>query len=355
MVRLQAFGKTMAVLGVALAAAVAVCLLPENPYQRWQLLDGTIHGRARWIYERTHFDPTPIDVAFVGPSRMGTGINAPRMEKELAAAGTSAHVVNFSLPEGGRNIADVIVEEMLSEKTPKLLVIGVIEKPSRFGHPAYKYIAPASLLAAPGYAGNIQYFNNLLYLPYRKMRLGVADLSPGLAGLTKAFDRARYGGSSVDTTGNLVRADGTVVDRSVPAPLPQLNQGVETLERGTVPPILSARYADVEFGDERHYVRRIVRAARANGVPVAFLFIPYYTGPSKVQEADFYNRYGALWNAGFLASHEEWYVDYAHLTTVGAEQLTDWVAPQVAARLRQSGESYEPQPAAAPRGDRPGQ
>src|ERR1700750_2377233 len=64
--RLHPLRSFVAVLAIAVAVASAVCSLPENAYQRWQLLDGTIHGRSRWIYERIHFDPRPIDVAIVG-------------------------------------------------------------------------------------------------------------------------------------------------------------------------------------------------------------------------------------------------------------------------------------------------
>ena len=143
--RLHPLQNFVVILCIALGVAVAVCLLPENSYQRWQLLDGTIHGRSRWIYERVHFDPRPIDVVLVGPSRPARGGRcrcACRRTLTQEARTTPARVVNFALPEGGRNTNDVIVEEMLSAKTPKLLIIGVIEKPSRFGHPAYKYLAP---------------------------------------------------------------------------------------------------------------------------------------------------------------------------------------------------------------------
>ena len=74
MVPLRAFRKILFVLAVALACAAGASALPENPYQRWQLLDGTIHANARWIYERSRFDPTPLDVVFLGPSRMGAGV-----------------------------------------------------------------------------------------------------------------------------------------------------------------------------------------------------------------------------------------------------------------------------------------
>jgi len=65
------------ILATASLTAAIACALPDNAYQRWQLLDGTIHRNCAGIYERCHFDPTPIDVAFIGPSRTAEGVNAP--------------------------------------------------------------------------------------------------------------------------------------------------------------------------------------------------------------------------------------------------------------------------------------
>jgi hypothetical protein len=76
-----------------------------------------------------------------------------------------------------------------------------------------------------------------------------------------------------------------------------------------------------------------VDLAHANGARVAFLSIPYYSGPVSVQEARLYERFGPLWNAGYLAQHAEWYEDFGHLTRAGAEHLTDWVAGPVATML----------------------
>ena len=53
----QTLGIIVASLGVALALDVAVCLLPENDYQRWQLVDGTLFEQLRWAYERIHLIP----------------------------------------------------------------------------------------------------------------------------------------------------------------------------------------------------------------------------------------------------------------------------------------------------------
>lgn len=330
---LRSFGMTMAIVAAALAAAAATALLPENPYQRYQLLDGTIHERARWIYERVHYDPTPIDVAFVGPSRIGAGVNAPLIGQNLAARGLPSNVVNFSLPETGRNLNLVFVDELLQAKTPKLIVIGVIEKPSRYGHSAYKYVAPREFLANPAYFGNLNYLSDLAYLPFRQMELFAANIAPDAAGLTKTFDPTKYRGHSIDTTGSIVLPDGSLKEGRAAAPLLELDRGVRKLEAGMTPPLLPPSLADIEFGDERYYIRRIVELARARGVRIAFLFLPYYTGPSTAQEQRFYEQYGPLWNAGFLSRHAALYSDYGHLTSDGAIVLSNWVTDPVASML----------------------
>jgi len=322
-----------AVLAVALAAGAIACFLPDNAYQRWQLLDGTIHARARWIYERCNFDPTPIDVAVIGPSRTGQGVDAPRLARALASGGVSANVVNFSLPEAGRNMNWVVAEQLFQSHHPKIVILGVTEKPSRFGHPAFKFIAPNMEIIDPGYVSDADYFPDLIYLPFRQLYLFAADVAPGLFHLTKTFDRSRYPGPSIDTTGSVVLPDGSIKEGERPASARELARGVGKLEHGTHTPILPARYADVEFGDERHYVEKIARLAQAHGAKVAFLFLPYYTGPSGIQEQKFYERYGPVWNAGYLSQHAEWYADYGHLTRTGADGLTDWLARRVGESL----------------------
>jgi hypothetical protein len=334
-----------AIFGVALACAFATLLLPTNDYQRYQLLRGTIHDRAHWIYERIHFDPTPIDVVIIGSSRTGAGVDPGRLGRD-----TGLNVVNFSLPEAGRNINHAIIEEMLKAKQPRLLVIGVTEKPSRFGHSAFRYLASPADLLNPGYLGNFNWLPDLAYLPYRQLYLFAAWLAPGAMGMPKHFDPARYDGPAYDTTQDIVMPDGHIKRTDIAAPMAELLRGVKKLEAGNRPAILPARFADIEFGDDRSYVRRIVALAKARGIRVAFLAIPYYTGTSDVQEAPLYERFGPIWNAGFFASHPADYSDYAHLNRGAARQLTDWLAPKITAALAPS-----PRPQPAPFSRPPGE
>lgn len=267
----------------------------------------------------------------------GPESNAPRLAADLAARGLPSNVVNFSLPESGRNTNWAIAEQMFAAKKPKLVILGVTEKPSRYGHPAFKYLAEPDAIADPGYLSDWNYFSDLIYLPFRQMRLFAANWFPGALGLTKAFDPSHYRGSSIDTTGSIVLPDGRIKDGENPGSQAELMRGVRKLEDGVHPPILPSRFADLEFGDERHYTEKIAELAQKNGAKVAFLFLPYYTGPSelqKVQELKFYEQYGPVLNGGFLASHAEWFGDYGHLTRAGAQVLTDRLAEPVAQLLK---------------------
>ena len=290
--RVRAGARSLIILAAAFACAVITVLLPTNAYQRWQLLDTTIHKNARWFYERVHFDATPIDVMFVGPSRVGAGIDAVRMQRDLAARGVLANVVNFALPEAGRNLNAVIVREAFKTKRPKLIVIGITEQPSRFGHSAFKYIAPSSAILNPGYAPDLNYFSDLVYLPYRQLELFIANLAPGVAGLSKQFDRSRYPGAALPITRMLVLPDGSYVDGDQIGEPAEVERGVHKLVSGTKQPLLPPRLADVEFGDERHYVRDIVAMAREHGTKVAFVVLPYYSSPAVVTDEGFYGKLG---------------------------------------------------------------
>ncbi|MFZ4746169.1 MAG: hypothetical protein ACOYLK_04655 [Sphingomonas sp.] len=331
----------LAMFGVALLAAVAAAALPDNEYQRFASLEKTIQNRLRWIYERTHHDPAPIDVVILGPSRAGAAISAPRLQAALAAQGVAGQrgalgVVNFALPENGRDLHWVVEQQLLAARTPKLIIITVTEKPGRYGHPAYKYIAPARDVMDPGYVGNLNYLSNLIYLPYRQMRLFAARAFPAAFDLPAGYDPARYAGTGYDSTVSFRTGDGILVERERIVPRAELEAGVVRYERGVTPPVLGPRFADQEFGDERTYVRRMVADAQARGVRIAFLFLPYYTGPQVIQEAKFYAGFGPMFDAGFVSTHPEWFSDVAHLNHDGAIALTDWLAPQLVPLLQKA-------------------
>jgi hypothetical protein len=197
------------------------------------------------------------------------------------------------------------------------------------------------MVANPGYAGNIDYPADVAYLPFRQLRLFAADLFPDVSGLTKTFNVGTYAGHSVDTTGSVVLPDGRIKEGERPATYQELERGVRKLEAGNHPPFLPPSMADLEFGDDRYYLTKIADLARSRGVKVAFLFLPYYSGPDAIQEQAFYSQYGPVWNEGWLASHAELFADYGHLTRAGAHELTNDLVGPVGDLLQPQGPTHE--------------
>src|SRR3984957_10811534 len=261
----KAFRTILASVGVAVALSAAVCLLPENDYQRWQLQDPD--GRLRWIYERIHFDPTPVDVAIVGPCREHLGFSAATIEQDLARQGKHANVANFALPGAGRDIQWAILDELFKAKSPKLVVLGVEEEPYPFGHFFFKYVAPAEAIVFPPSPFLHNYLYNLAYLPIRKLKLFGANLFPDLFGISRQFDPDHYARNRTDYSTSFM-AEGKLVDMEHPVPRAPL----PAEPREPVPRTLVARLLTRLNGGEDHlFTEKIAREAKAHGAQLVFV------------------------------------------------------------------------------------
>jgi hypothetical protein len=321
----KVFRTILAALGVGLALAAAVCLLPENAYQRWQLVDGTIYGQLRWMYERIHFDPKPIDVAILGSSRTQLGLSAEAVERELALRGKPANVANFSLVAAGRNIQWAIADELFRAKSPKVIVVLVEDQPYPFGHPAFKYIAPAEAIAFPPTPFLHNYLYDLAYLPARKLRLFGANLFPNLFGLSKKFDPDAYARVRTDFTTNFI-GEGQLVDMEHSVPRSTL------LAQPHIPfpqTRLGRVLAKVSGGEDQLYIKEIAREVKAHGAQLVFIFLPTFNGPQTISEADFLKQYGPVLNLGDLAQRDELFKNWAHLNHAGAMNASARLADMI--------------------------
>jgi hypothetical protein len=302
----------LASLVVALIVCVMVCLLPENDYQRWQLQDPD--GRLRWIYERIHFDPTPIDVAIVGPSRAQLGLSAAAIEQDLAKQGKPANVANFAMVGAGRDLQWAILNELFKAKSPKVVVLEVDEQPYPFGHFLFRYVAPAAAIAFPPTPFLHNYLYNLAYLPVRKVKLFGANLFPELFGLTKEFDPEHYAKNRTDYSTSFI-GDGKLVDMEHPIP----RETLLAQPREPVPRTRVARlFTRINGGEDHLFIEKIAREAKATGAHLLFVYLPMFEGPRTVRDADFLKQFGPVLNYGDLAPHDELFENWSHLNHAGA-------------------------------------
>jgi hypothetical protein len=327
-------GKLVAILGVALVAAAGAAALPDNPYQRWQLIENTLYANATWSYERIHFDPRPIDVAILGASRSQMGLSAPVVAARLAALGAPLTVANLSVVEDGRNIEWAIADELFRAKHPRVVVVMIAESVSRWGHPGFKYVAPAAAVAAPPTPLLHNYLSDLAYLPYRQLVLFAARFAPGLFDLRDRFDGPRYAAKATDYSLSQTLADGKRIDmdRSVPAADLDAERRAFAASRheSLLPPVIS-RFTDV---DNRVYVGAIARLAASHGARVIFVFLPEFGGATTIEDRAFYAARGTIADDGDLARDAGLFQSFSHLNRRGAVIASDRLADTIAAGLK---------------------
>jgi hypothetical protein len=325
MAGLRLLGVFGAALAVALLLNAAICLLPENAYQRWQLQDPD--GPLRWIYERIHFDATPIDVAILGPSRAQLGFSATAIEQDLAKQGKHAHAVNFALPGAGRDIQWAILDELFKAKSPKVVVLEVEDQPYPFGHFLYKYVAPAKAIVFPPTPFLHNYLYNLAYLPIRKFKLFGANLFPDLFGLSKQFDPEHYARNRTDFTTSFVGDLGKLVDMEHPVPRATLLGQPRQL----IPRTLVARaLTRINGGEDHLFTQKIARDGKAHGAQLIFVYPPMFEGPQTVSDEDFLKQFGPVLNYGDLAPRDELFENWSHLNHAGAMNASARLADAIA-------------------------
>ena len=194
---------------------LCVCshLLPHDRYIRYQQLTDSDLFRTRWVYERIHYDKTPIDVAIIGSSRVEAAISAPILEKELSEKlGRPIHVANLAIPQEGRNLHYLVARELMeNHPETRIILLSVVEK-ADLTHPAFRYLAdPIDVLQAPLLL-NHYYFLDAAFLPYRQMSYFVQTHFPAWFGVSRTF-RTDYMGTGMDTTHSFYLPSGKLVDR----------------------------------------------------------------------------------------------------------------------------------------------
>lgn len=310
-------------------------MLPHDPYVRYQQLAPTIQFRVIRSYERIVYDPTPIDIAFIGNSRVQAAVRAPLLADELSRRlGRPVHVENLALPQEGRNAQSVIAGLLLAHHPEvKLIVLSAIEQMPRDSHPAFRNIATVGEVFAAPPLVNRDYVTDIAYLPYRQLSLFAQTLAPSWFGTKPGFNPKDYAGTSFDTTASFRNPTGSWIDREATHGAGELRAAARARVEGIHPPVLPARFAGIEFAMERVYTRRIADRARANGTRIGFLYLPIFENHASVQAAGFYRHFGPILDARFLADDAVNYSDYGHLNRTGSLRLTEWLADRMPAML----------------------
>lgn len=310
----------------ALAVSGAAVLLPHDRYYRYQAHDSGTTRKADWIYERLHFDPTPVDVALIGTSRMAGGLSEPIIEAEYCRrTGRRIHVANLGIPETGRNMHYEIAKEALLAKRPSLLIIELNEFESRKPHRGFIVLADAAdVIRAPAVV-NLNYLSDIVRLPGRQAELFLRTVF-GDAPVRRAFDPDAYSGPHSDRTSRIVLLDGRVIEKNMRA------------SRETLDALYAARAAErapdaafpgplrrLEYRFSRHYLRQIEIAAGRSGARAAYAYLPAYRAPAPRPAllADLDIGEIAFDLGGEAADNPDLWFDATHWNAAGAQVASE--------------------------------
>lgn len=323
-------------LGMVVAVFVALCVaslaLPHDPHIRYQSFKGTIFERLGWIYDRLAHDDTPIDVLFVGSSRLARGANAAATTEALAARGRDLSIANISLPAAGLDIRLTKIRDALAEHPEiRLIVFGVVEQLPRDGHQAFGQLGTVGEIVTAPPVINRNLPSDLAGLPYRQMEFWLASRLPEAFGYRAGFDPDLYAGPMPDHR-SFNDPDFTPRPAALlrsPAHAEALAAESRRRARSIRPPLLPDALAWAEFGVSRSYVRRIDALAEAAGAELVFLHLPFYRGPAEPFDAEWLRGQGPLWAASFLRNAPENYADAGHASQIGITALVPWLAERI--------------------------
>ena len=329
-------GKLLAIAGATLCLLVIVTLaLPQDRYVRFNRITDASIVKLSWVYERTTFDKTPVDVVFVGSSHTDLGVDSARVEKVAATANAPMHVVNFAVQHLGRNMQWFLAREAFARRTPRLLVVELQASESRSLHPAFYEIAETQDLLDAPLVINPTYFSDLGRLPARQVGLFAQSLLPRFFGIQRAFDPATYRGVHWDDTyaefGRRRAPPADAVLRVTSPDAAEMKRQRDAWQRKEEKIHLPLSLQKYETRANQWYVEEMIALARSAGAEVRFLYLPSYGDPDEPPEAATYARLAQIWvpPQTVLAPREYWF-DVNHLNNRGAQVLAQWLGAKIA-------------------------
>ena len=250
----------------------------------------------------------PVDVLLIGSSRMIDGVNDQLLTQLVSEKeGKPVQVMNAGFCRLGRDVQWWIMQQVLTHKSPKALILEVRETEPRAGHPVFGYLAnTGQLLETP--LTNSRYLENWYH------------------GFLSRLDRVRYGINNFE-----------MVEPWHEYPLYGYGAWPEAVDTVELQSILQRRMDEQEVAQKsfpsisKTYLYRIEGMLQAQGISLYFLYLPSLGSPNEQPaQADYYRQHGQLLiPPDSLQQRLYYYRDGEHLNSNGGTWLTQWLANEL--------------------------
>ena len=273
-----------------------------------------------WIYYRLFQNEEPIDIAFMGTSHTGCGINDSLIETSLTKQyNKNKKIANLAYCTIGRDIQLPLVKDLLSNKNPEIVIMEVTEVESKSSHQDFPYIADLNDV--------IQ--SELIYNP---------SLIKGVySAFFSRFDYTRK--RSVKTLELTAPLTSQNSHSYVPFKFTADKKFLDEHEKKQVNRYSKKRWdpmGDMKLRYPKKHIENIASLTKANGVKLVFLYLPSYGSRLEMpSEYDFYKNMGDVWIPpnSILENPEHW-VDGEHLNYKGSTELAKWLTEEVASTIK---------------------
>jgi len=243
-----------------LLVIIVITLIQIPEAQRYGSLKGDM-SRISKTHQRIVNNPTKIDVAFFGSSHTLNGIADNKIQVQLASRGVNVSVANLGATWMGRDLHIFLLRQLLANKHPRLIIIEVNEHEYPYGHVALPYVGSFSDLVCcrpyldPQFPSHFalylkqQLINSVQLLHNHKVKVISNDMSDfGWVPLNQNYT---FGASK------------------------------ESILPRTLMKHLKFRFYSMISSYGLGIVDDMVKLAHANGVKVAFLYLPEYENVKK--------------------------------------------------------------------------
>jgi len=313
--------STFWILTITICASLLtiVTLLPHDPYLRYQALNIGTYSKAKWLYERSVFDSTPVDIAFIGTSHTLNAVDSVIIEKTINTNTSQfKHVVNFAIPHFGRDMHKLITKLLIENKQPEVILIEIRESEERDQHPASHYLADSNDLLNAPLLINKRFAGNLIRLPLRQSTLFMQSNIPQLFGKTLGFKFSDYWGPHLNFTTQF--PGGRLRD--------QVRTKVE-LEKSVDEWVKLNAFKLKRDNSVRNYLyfnanwsnlKSTVELAKSKGVKVYFTYLPNYGAKDKPIDHILYERIAPILypKDSTIFNNPNYWADLGHLNGEGA-------------------------------------
>lgn len=264
-----------------------------------------------WMYYRMYENKTPIDIAFVGTSHTGCGVNDSLISREV---GPSLNVANLAYCTKGRNLHFTVIKNLLATKKPKLIVLEIRETESTSSHKDYSLMANTEDLLLHSYPYSFSYLENMVdgikyrFLYHRMKLKNTLDYSPpSNYEENYAYVPFYFYGDSLDLTKHSIK-----------------NQKQYQRRKDNI-------IKDQYYWEPEYALKQIKILCEENSIPLRLLYLPSIGNENTVPlREEFYNDMAPIWYPPkkVLSDKSNW-VDGEHFNYWGSKKLSIWLSSKI--------------------------